>query len=57
MCYMCVLCGYVCVYVCVLSTEIGGMAKITEACDWWSLGALLYELLTGMVKTFAFFER
>ncbi|XP_067310846.1 ribosomal protein S6 kinase-like 1 [Pseudorasbora parva] len=28
--------------------EIGGVSKITEACDWWSLGALLYELLTGM---------
>uniref|UniRef100_A0A673K106 Ribosomal protein S6 kinase-like 1 n=1 Tax=Sinocyclocheilus rhinocerous TaxID=307959 RepID=A0A673K106_9TELE len=27
--------------------EIGGVSKITEACDWWSLGALLYELLTG----------
>ncbi|XP_052386269.1 ribosomal protein S6 kinase-like 1 isoform X2 [Carassius gibelio] len=27
--------------------EIGGASKITEACDWWSLGALLYELLTG----------
>lgn len=30
--------------------EIGGASKITEACDWWSLGALLYELLTGTVS-------
>lgn len=30
-------------------TEIGGVSRITEACDWWSLGALLFELLTGMV--------
>uniref|UniRef100_A0A673BDR5 Ribosomal protein S6 kinase-like 1 n=1 Tax=Sphaeramia orbicularis TaxID=375764 RepID=A0A673BDR5_9TELE len=28
--------------------EIGGVSKATEACDWWSLGALLFELLTGM---------
>ncbi|XP_034015905.1 uncharacterized protein rps6kl1 [Thalassophryne amazonica] len=28
--------------------EVGGVSKITEACDWWSLGALLFELLTGM---------
>ncbi|XP_026158549.1 ribosomal protein S6 kinase-like 1 isoform X2 [Mastacembelus armatus] len=30
------------------SNEIGGVSRVTEACDWWSLGALLFELLTGM---------
>ncbi|XP_061075822.1 ribosomal protein S6 kinase-like 1 isoform X2 [Conger conger] len=28
--------------------EVGGVSELTEACDWWSLGALLFELLTGM---------
>ncbi|XP_041827952.1 ribosomal protein S6 kinase-like 1 [Melanotaenia boesemani] len=28
--------------------EIGGVSRVTEACDWWSLGALLFELLTGI---------
>ncbi|XP_034964348.1 ribosomal protein S6 kinase-like 1 [Zootoca vivipara] len=27
--------------------EVGGISKLTEACDWWSFGALLYELLSG----------
>ncbi|KAJ7345004.1 hypothetical protein JRQ81_000954 [Phrynocephalus forsythii] len=26
--------------------EVGGISELTEACDWWSFGALLYELLT-----------
>ncbi|XP_044145400.1 LOW QUALITY PROTEIN: ribosomal protein S6 kinase delta-1 [Bufo gargarizans] len=26
--------------------EIGGISEEMEACDWWSLGALLFELLT-----------
>ncbi|KAI4568556.1 hypothetical protein MJT46_019670, partial [Ovis ammon polii x Ovis aries] len=28
-------------------TEVGGISELTEACDWWSFGSLLYELLTG----------
>ncbi|XP_026567580.1 ribosomal protein S6 kinase-like 1 [Pseudonaja textilis] len=28
--------------------EVGGISELTEACDWWSFGALLYELLTGV---------
>lgn len=28
--------------------EVRGITEVTEACDWWSFGALLYELLTGM---------
>ncbi|XP_037359747.1 ribosomal protein S6 kinase-like 1 isoform X2 [Talpa occidentalis] len=27
--------------------EVGGISEPTEACDWWSFGSLLYELLTG----------
>ncbi|XP_040920716.1 ribosomal protein S6 kinase delta-1 [Toxotes jaculatrix] len=28
--------------------EVGGITEETAACDWWSLGAILFELLTGM---------
>lgn len=34
-------------------TEVGGISELTEACDWWSFGSLLYELLTGMVSGWA----
>uniref|UniRef100_A0AAY4B105 Ribosomal protein S6 kinase delta-1 n=1 Tax=Denticeps clupeoides TaxID=299321 RepID=A0AAY4B105_9TELE len=27
--------------------EVGGICEETAACDWWSLGAILFELLTG----------
>ncbi|KAB1276904.1 Ribosomal protein S6 kinase-like 1 [Camelus dromedarius] len=27
--------------------QVGGISELTEACDWWSFGSLLYELLTG----------
>ncbi|XP_067339155.1 ribosomal protein S6 kinase delta-1 isoform X1 [Channa argus] len=27
--------------------EVGGISEETVACDWWSLGAILFELLTG----------
>ncbi|XP_024147058.1 ribosomal protein S6 kinase delta-1 isoform X2 [Oryzias melastigma] len=28
--------------------EVGGISEETESCDWWSLGAILFELLTGV---------
>ncbi|XP_078799194.1 ribosomal protein S6 kinase delta-1 isoform X2 [Oryzias latipes] len=28
--------------------EVGGISEETESCDWWSLGAVLFELLTGV---------
>lgn len=39
-------------YVLIL-TEVGGISELTEACDWWSFGSLLYELLTGTVSSCA----
>lgn len=33
-----------------LVSEVGGISEETAACDWWSMGAILFELLTGMVS-------
>lgn len=38
---------------CSCLTEVGGISEPTEACDWWSYGSLLYELLTGTVSSWA----
>jgi len=37
-----ILCGYI--------TEISQIGEVTAAADWWSVGALLYEIITGQVS-------
>lgn len=35
-----------------LAPEVYSFEEITDAADWWSFGAILYELLVGMVSIF-----
>lgn len=45
-----------CLFVPASDSEVGGIGEETAACDWWSLGAILFELLTGMVSQKKVFE-
>lgn len=33
-----------------LAPEVYSFEEITDAADWWSFGAILYELLVGLVS-------
>lgn len=37
-----------------LAPEVYSFEEITDAADWWSFGAILYELLVGVVSLHLF---
>ena len=38
------------VYSSIVLSEVDSISGYSEVCDWWSVGALLYELLVGKVR-------
>ena len=38
-----------------LAPEVYSIDEISDAVDWWSFGAILYELLVGMVRSIFFY--
>ena len=43
-------CSYVLQIMIHSCTEVSSVFEVSAACDWWSVGVLLFELLTGKVR-------
>ena len=42
-------CTYIVVVLLFLCSELCGLSEVDPSADWWSLGAILFEMLTGKV--------